>query len=417
MSHDIRKPLRNRGLIAWLLALVLITFYVFLYWDSRIDMNFILESRLSSYESSSAVVIPDNKRELIKKSAIRWYKNGMHPDLSEEYRPAVKELKNGFTATGFMKTLARYLDPLSQALRDKRADKWFLYGFLYTLLIFVLGIRFYRRWKNEPYQRIRTASVITFQTVFAFIIPGLLVAMNSKEFYFHYFWPLKIEYFFPSALDSLPRAMFLWAAMMSFIAVPVLTYFYGKRWYCSWVCGCGALANTAGDDFRHLSSKTEFSWRVERITIYSVLVIAIGATALLFIDEFRGKDDGFHDFAFEVKQWYGFFISAGFAGVVGTGFYPFAGTRIWCRFGCPQAAILGILQRVFTRYRITVNGGQCIACGNCSTYCEMGIDVRAYAMRGEDIRRASCVGCGMCQSVCPRGVLKLENGPRGVKLG
>jgi ferredoxin len=39
----------------------------------------------------------------------------------------------------------------------------------------------------------------------------------------------------------------------------------------------------------------------------------------------------------------------------------------------------------------------------------MGIDVRAYAQKGENIIRASCVGCGVCSSVCPRGVLKLEN--------
>jgi len=39
----------------------------------------------------------------------------------------------------------------------------------------------------------------------------------------------------------------------------------------------------------------------------------------------------------------------------------------------------------------------------------MGIDVRAYAQKGEDILRASCVGCGICSAVCPRGVLKLEN--------
>jgi len=38
---------------------------------------------------------------------------------------------------------------------------------------------------------------------------------------------------------------------------------------------------------------------------------------------------------------------------------------------------------------------------NCSTYCEMGIDVRAYAQKGEDIVRASCVGCGICSAVCP----------------
>jgi ferredoxin len=39
----------------------------------------------------------------------------------------------------------------------------------------------------------------------------------------------------------------------------------------------------------------------------------------------------------------------------------------------------------------------------------MGIDVRAYAQRGQDIVRASCVGCGVCAAVCPRGVLRLEN--------
>ena len=41
----------------------------------------------------------------------------------------------------------------------------------------------------------------------------------------------------------------------------------------------------------------------------------------------------------------------------------------------------------------------------------MGIDVRAYAQRGQNIVRASCVGCGVCAAVCPRGVLSLENGP------
>ena len=85
------------------------------------------------------------------------------------------------------------------------------------------------------------------------------------------------------------------------------------------------------------------------------------------------------------------------------------GSRVWCRFGCPMAAILGIFQKFFSRFRITTNGGQCISCGNCSTYCEMGIDVRWYAQRGQNIVRASCVGCGICAAVCPRGVLKLEN--------
>ena len=40
----------------------------------------------------------------------------------------------------------------------------------------------------------------------------------------------------------------------------------------------------------------------------------------------------------------------------------------------------------------------------------MGIDVKWYAQRGQNIVRASCVGCGICSAVCPRGVLRLENG-------
>ena len=54
----------------------------------------------------------------------------------------------------------------------------------------------------------------------------------------------------------------------------------------------------------------------------------------------------------------------------------------------------------------------------------MGIDVRAYAQKGQNIVRSSCVGCGICAEVCPRGVLKLENdspegriNPKDVLLG
>jgi len=96
-----------------------------------------------------------------------------------------------------------------------------------------------------------------------------------------------------------------------------------------------------------------------------------------------------------------------FSGVIGVGFYPILGNRVWCRFGCPMAAVLGIFQRNKSRFRITTNGDQCISCGNCSTYCEMGIDVRLYAQHSENIVRASCVGCGICSEVCPSGVLKL----------
>jgi len=131
-------------------------------------------------------------------------------------------------------------------------------------------------------------------------------------------------------------------------------------------------------------------------------------TAMVWLDAWWGLLGGA---SLPVRKVYAFLIGATFSGVIGVGFYPLLGSRVWCRFGCPMAAVLGIIQKFKSRFRITTNGGQCISCGNCSKYCEMGIDVRWYAQRGQDVVRAGCVGCGVCSTVCPRGVLSLENGP------
>ena len=144
--------------------------------------------------------------------------------------------------------------------------------------------------------------------------------------------------------------------------------------------------------------------------VHGVLAAITAATVLLGVAAVA--EVGWLDAVAGTVGWiYGLLIGSIFAGVVGVGFYPIFGTRMWCRFGCPMAAILGLQQRFFSRFRITTNGGQCISCGQCSAYCEMGIDVKAYAQRGQNIVRASCVGCGICATVCPRGVLRLENIP------
>ena len=212
--------------------------------------------------------------------------------------------------------------------------------------------------------------------------------------------------------------MLVWGIALILVAVPVFVYFFGKRWYCSWVCGCGGLAETLGDPYRQLSDKSMKAWKIERYLIHSVLVFAIAMTGVTLYTFFTGDAQilkwdaiGLNIDSYGVQKTYGFLIGSIFSGVIGTGFYPAMGSRVWCRFGCPLAAYLGLVQRFKSRFRITTNGGQCISCGNCSTYCEMGIDVRAYAQQGKNIVRSSCVGCGVCSAVCPRGVLKLENGP------
>lgn len=388
----------------------------------------------------------------------------------------------GYNPDGPNTGVVALFDPLSKLLSGNPASQWFVYGTLYTVAILAFGIKFIWKYRHNRYQKLRTISVMFFQTGFAFLIPEFMARLNGDSFYLPYYdlknmWPLNYYNFEQYRIDgfinagTIGLAMLIFGVLTIFVISPILTYKYGKRWYCSWVCGCGALAETAGDSFRQLSDKSTRAWKIERWVVHSVLVfvvvmttavistylgydpnkywltkdifligVAVFLTVLFGLIWYFKKEElqkdarygaigylviilvlmGLHFsgqkplFLFEaetLRKSYGFLIGAIFSGVIGTGFYPIFGSRVWCRFGCPMAAILGLQQRLFSKFRITTNGGQCISCGNCSTYCEMGIDVRAYAQKGENIVRASCVGCGICSAVCPRGVLKLENGP------
>ncbi|MBK0382933.1 4Fe-4S binding protein [Pedobacter sp. SD-b] len=307
------------------------------------------------------------------------------------------------------------VDGLSTTLTGAAASQWFLYGFLYCLVMSVMSVRMFIKYRNNNYEKLRTCSVLFFQIAFAFMIPNILTKLQLPSMDFKNIWPLDYTFFFDYHLTQLTSNGMLgywmlgWGIFLIVVGVPVMVYFFGKRWYCSWVCGCGGLAETLGDPFRQLSDKSLKAWKFERIIVHSVLVFAVIMTAAVLYTFFTGSSSILGIDTYSIRQAYGFGIGFMFAGAIGTGFYPVMGSRVWCRFGCPLAAYLGIVQRFKSRFRITTNGGQCISCGNCSTYCEMGIDVRAYAQNGENIIRSSCVGCGVCAAVCPRGVLKLEN--------
>ncbi len=366
------KSISARGAWAWILGVFLTGFYVLLYW---------------------------------------------YPEL-------LGLAKEGASNTG----LVGLFDPFSMFLKGKPASQWFVYGTLYTLAIILMGVKFIYKYRHNKYQVYRTISIIFFQTALAFILPEILVGLNLPYNDFKNVWPLNYYFFFDWHIDELIASgnfgyfVLFWGIFMFLVITPIMTYFYGKRWYCSWVCGCGGLAETAGDPFRQLSDKSLKAWKIERWVIHSVLVFVTLMTIAVLVARFTGVRNIFLIDSGSLSQWYGFFIGAAFSGVVGVGFYPLLGSRVWCRFGCPMAAYLGLIQRmkvkftvakkehvITSKFRITTNGSQCISCGNCSTYCEMGIDVKAYAQRQEDIVRASCVGCGICSAVCPRGVLRLEN--------
>jgi len=313
---------------------------------------------------------------------------------------------------------------LSYAIKGAPASQWFVYGTIYTICIVGLGVKFVFKYIHNRYQFWRTISVMAAQLFLAYFIPEILEGMNQDQPYFakdlKYFWPLNYYFFEDWHLNNMTdqasgaMGMFymVWGILGFTVLTPIITYFVGKRWYCSWVCGCGGLAETAGDPFRHLSDKSIKSWKLERWLIHGVLVYISVVTAVVLYAYFTNSSSflGLDVYTY-FRRPYAFLIGAAFSGIIGVGFYPLLGNRVWCRFGCPMAAYMGIVQRFKSKFRITTNGGQCISCGNCSVYCEQGIDVRSYAQKGQNIVRASCVGCGVCSAVCPRGVLKLENGP------
>lgn len=383
-----------------------------------------------------------------------------------------------------------YLTMGLQKIGFQHFSKWNLYGLLYSLGMVVGGYWMLKKHGNSRYHRWRTLSLISVQILLAFALPLILKFLGQPELYLSYLWPLSYDKLFPDTLASLPSYIAIYFVVMSLVVFPVLAFYKGKRFYCSWICGCGGLAETFGDPWRHLSNKSAKAWRFEQVSIYSVLALVLLCTGLMVADaastahliQTAGGQEGqavrlglylasesavlketppeklearyqhtlqgmaayepsptllaklpptaekspaelaytveqgayaampyrpISGIAYKVKSFYAFFIGTLFSGAAGVGLYPLMGTRVWCRFGCPMAAILGLIQK-FGHFRITTKKDMCISCGNCSTYCEMGIDVRLYAMANQDIKRASCVGCGMCAHVCPRGVLKLE---------
>jgi ferredoxin len=56
--------------------------------------------------------------------------------------------------------------------------------------------------------------------------------------------------------------------------------------------------------------------------------------------------------------------------------------------------------------QVTADASRCVQCGICGYNCPVGIEVREYARRGENVTDSRCISCGTCIEKCPRGTLK-----------
>jgi hypothetical protein len=72
---------------------------------------------------------------------------------------------------------------LSRLVRNRNADIYFVYGTLYTIVIFIMGTRAMVKYRHSRYQIARTSCVIFCQFVLAWLIPAILVFFKEPEKY------------------------------------------------------------------------------------------------------------------------------------------------------------------------------------------------------------------------------------------
>ncbi|WP_442508031.1 NAD(P)-binding domain-containing protein [Novipirellula sp. SH528] len=201
----------------------------------------------------------------------------------------------------------------------------------------------------------------------------------------------------------------VWAAVLTFIVIPLVTIRWGKI-YCSYICSCGALAETVGNGFRHRGPKGALPRKFERMGFVFIALASLATIADLY--GFQGP-----------LGYYNVWVGTALAGAVASGLYPFLGQRVWCRMWCPLAFWMNFWGR-WSQFKITPEKGKCIDCNVCNQYCQMGIDIKSSALKGEPItlKDSPCVGCNECIVRCPMEILHLgdvpasKSGPRSLPV-
>ncbi len=313
-----------------------------------------------------------------------------------------------FAPFGWIFTDAAYADIVG----DRGYQQGYLYSLLYTIVMIVFGWEAMVRWRgiarDKRYQTYRYASLIGFQVLFFLIVNIIGVQALSTQyawrawglyqpfplFFNVFFWwsdgdPVNVKWFFIVA-----------GLLGTFAFIPWMARYHGKR-FCTWICGCGGLAETLGDRWRHLAPKGERSrlWDFQGFVVLAASVIV--ALVVIGIYETSGSNGWWRSYNYLVDFW--------LVAVIPITLYPFFGGKVWCRYWCPLAAFNQVLSAWFGKLKISSNE-HCISCTQCSKYCQVGVDVMAFAKNQEsfDNRNSSCIHCGICIDVCPMNVLSFE---------
>lgn len=297
----------------------------------------------------------------------------------------------------------------SRKIEGLTVDFW--YESLYTAFVLIMGIPVLLKYRHKRYFAIRTVTVMIVQLFFGyllsyFILPDPIRGSNGPGTtlygpFLQNFWPLEINGLLIGKYIPLNPIVIGWLIYVigtSLVLMPVIVMRYGRA-YCSWFCGCGALAETAGDPFRTQSPKGPMSSQFEWLMAPMVLFAVIATISVLF--GWGNIPNGQTGLSIGYDYWGKFVL----AGIIGITTYPLLGPRIWCRYFCPWAGLFGVISK-WGRAGIAAND-MCMGCGLCNKHCEMGIDIRVNALKGQVTKTTSCVYCGACAAVCPRRVLRM----------
>jgi thioredoxin reductase/ferredoxin len=312
----------------------------------------------------------------------------------------------------------------------------FYYSFIYTSLIGVFGIRRVAK-RPTPYIKLQTLSLFLFQLIPLFLLPFFILPLLGHigifnqgiggwigdEFFPKVDYGLGREYWRAFGL-ILAWPLFIWnvfsggpmwgwlvvSFIQTFVIIPIIVWRWGKGAYCGWICSCGALAETLGDDHRKKMPHGPF-WNRLNILGQVILVLAFlllfarlgswffpSLVAIPLSSFFNSFLYGWFPFT------YYYMVDLWLAGILGVGLYFHFSGRTWCRFACPLAALMNIYAR-FTRFRIFSDKKKCISCNICTTVCHQGIDVMSFANKGLPMEDPECVRCSACVVNCPTEVL------------
>ncbi|MBT4220918.1 MAG: NAD(P)-binding domain-containing protein [Candidatus Magasanikbacteria bacterium] len=298
-------------------------------------------------------------------------------------------------------------------------DPFFWYGLLYTVTIGLFGIRRITVSKKR-YVTIQTLTIFLIQALPLFFIPnyvlpwfndlGLITPWITEHVFlggewwrfvgFILAWPL----FFWNVFTSEPSVFWLIVSLIqTFVIIPFIVIKWGKGAYCSWICSCGAMAETLGDEYRTLAPHGERAKKWDNAG--QIVLLAIFITTILHMlgwipslsEALRGVNE-------LLLGGYKVIVDTLLAGTIGIGLYFFFSGRVWCRFYCPLAALMHIYNK-FSTWGILADKKKCISCGLCTKSCHMGIDVMGFAQQGKTVNDVECVNCSACVNVCPTGVL------------